>query len=220
MNGPPHMSLARAEFKIGNKVQKISVMIERPSLRDSGGSKSARTSDLVTVAEYLAHHLIASNATAGMLSCLGCRVKQKLELIFQIPPELGRPQTLSACITAVAMPGNHIDEQFRTQRQQLSRQLSLAVCPVHEAQLVHKIIRPQTIVMLDSVVEDVSGSEDGFKLELPFFTNWDLLGDKTHPQEVQMMTDSEMYIDIPNDRVFSPKGTTTSIMTFTAWVSA
>ena len=82
------MSLARAEFKIGNKSQKTSVMIERPSLRDSGGSKSAETSDLVTVAEYLAHHLIASNATAGMLPCLGYRLKQKLELIFQIPPGL------------------------------------------------------------------------------------------------------------------------------------
>ena len=152
MDGAPHISLARAEFKIANKSQEISVMIERPSLRDSGGSDSPETSDLATVAEYLAHYLIASNATAGMLPCLGYRVKPNVELIFQIPPGLERPQTLSALITATAMSGNHVDEQFRTQRQELGRQLSEAVYSVHEAQLVHKNIRPETVIMLDSVV--------------------------------------------------------------------
>ena len=221
MNGAPHISLARAEFKIANKLQEISVMIERPSLRDSGGSESPETSDLVTVAEYLAHHLITSNATSGMLPCLGYRVKPNVELIFQIPPGLGRPQTLSDVITATAMPGNYIDEQFRTQRQQLGRQLSEAVYSVHDAQLVHKSIRPETVIMLDSMVEDVTGKEDGLKLGLPFLTNWNMLRDKeNHPQELEMMTGLEMYIDIPNGRVFSPRGAITSIMTFTAWVSA
>ena len=181
MNGAPHISLARAEFKIATKLQEISVMIERPSLRDSGGSEPPETSDLVTVAEYLAHHLIASNATAGMLPCLGYRVKPNVELIFQIPPGLERPQTLSALITATAMSGNHIDEQFRTQQQQLGRQLSEAVYSVHEAQLVHKNIRPETVIMLDSVAEDVTGREDGLKLGLPFLTNWNMLRDKEDP---------------------------------------
>ena len=181
MDGAPHIFLACAEFKIANKSQEISVMIERPSLRDSGGSESPETSDLVTVAEYLAHHLIASNATAGMLPCLGYRIKPNVELIFQIPPGLESPQTLSAFITATAMSGNYIDEHFRTKRQQLGRQLSEAVYSVHEAQLVHKNIRPETIIMLDSAVEDMTGREDGLKLGLPFLTNWNMLRDKEDP---------------------------------------
>ena len=181
MNGAPHISLARAEFKVANQSQEVSVMIERPSLRDSGGPEPSETSDLVTVAEYLAHRLISSNATAGMLPCLGYRIKPNVELIFQIPPKLERPQTLNDLITATAMSRSHADEQFRTQRQQLGRQLSEAVYSVHEAQLVHKNIRPETVIVLDSVVEDVDVREDDLKLGLPFLTNWNMLRDKEDP---------------------------------------
>lgn len=181
MNGAPHISLARAEFKTANKSQEISVMIECPSLRDFGDSEPSETSDLVTVAEYLAHRLISSNATAGMLPCLGYRVKPHVELIFQIPPGLGRPQSLNDVVTATAMSRSHADEQFRIQRQQLARQLSEAVYSVHNAQLVHKNIRPETIVVLDSVVENVNVKEDDLKLGLPFLTNWNLLRDKEDP---------------------------------------
>lgn len=181
LNGAPHISLARAEFKVANKLQEISVLIERLSLRESGGSEPLETSDLVTVADYLAHHLIASNATAGMLPCLGYRIKPDVELIFQIPPGLERPQTLSGIITATALCKSHIDDQFRTQRQQLGRQLSEAVYSVHEAQLVHKNIRPETVIMLDFVVENLNVREDSFKLGLPFLTDWNMLRDTETP---------------------------------------
>ena len=153
----------------------------RPSLRDSGGSEPSETPDLATVAEYLAHRLISSNATAGMLPCLGYRVKPNVELIFQIPPGLERPQTLNDLITATATSVSHADERFRTQRQQLGWQLSEVVYSVHEAQLVHKNIRPEAVIVLDSVMEDVNVSKDDLKLGLPFLTNWNMLRDKEDP---------------------------------------
>ncbi len=181
MNGAPHISLARAEIKVSNELQEIPVMIERPSLRDGGGSEPAEISDLLRVAEYIAHHLTSSNATAGMLPCLGYRKKPNVELIFQIPSGLARPQTLSDLITKTARSISHRDEQFRAQRQNLGRQLSEAVYSVHEAQLVHKNIRPETVIMLDSVAGDPIVREDDLKLGLPFLTNWNMLRDKEDP---------------------------------------
>lgn len=181
MKGAPHISLARAEIKVAGKLQEISVMIERPSLRDFGGSEPPETSELMTVAEYLAHHLGSSNAIAGMLPCLGYRAKPNVELIFQIPPGLERPQTLSDLITATTMTRSHTDEQFRTQRLELGRQISEAVYSVHKSQLVHKNIRPETIIMLDSVVENATVTEDELKLGLPFLTDWNMLRDKEGP---------------------------------------
>ena len=181
MSGAPHICLARAEFKVVNKSQEISVMIERPSPRDSGGSEPAESSDLLTVADYLAHHLISSSATAGMLPCLGYRAKPHVELIFQIPPGLGRPQTLNNLITATPISKSHRDEHFRAQQRHLGRQLSEAVYSVHEAQLVHKNIRPETIIMLDSVAENPPVGDDSLKLGLPFLTNWNMLRDEDDP---------------------------------------
>lgn len=181
MNGAPHISLARAEIKIANKLQEIPVMIERPSLRDGGGSEPAEATDLLDVASYIARHLASSNATAGMLPCLGYRAKPHVELIFQIPSELQRPHTLSDLIAATTRTKSHRDEQFRAQRQDLGRQLSEAVYSVHEAQLVHKNIRPETVIMLDSVASDQVVREDGMKLGLPFLTNWNMLREKEDP---------------------------------------
>ena len=180
MKGALHIFLARAEIKVANKPKEIPVMIERPSLRDDGGSEPAETSELLIVAEYIARHLVSSKATAGMLPCLGYRAKPNVELIFQIPSGLERPQTLNDLITTTTFK-SHRDEPFRAQRQNLGRQLAEAVYSVHVAQLVHKNIRPETVVMLNPVAGDPTVREDDLKLGLPFLTNWNMLRDKEDP---------------------------------------
>ena len=155
-------------------------MIEHPSLRDPGGSEPPEVAELVSMADYLAHHLVSSNAISSMLPCLGYRVKPSVQLIFQIPPDLERPQTLNDLITATVTIISHTDEAFRKQRLQLGRQLSEAIYSVHMAQLVHKNVRPETIVVLDPIKGNNVG-EDSLKLGLPFLTDWNMLRDVEDP---------------------------------------
>lgn len=51
--------------------------------------------------------------------------------------------------------------------------------------------------MLDSLVEDVTIREDGFKLGLPFLSNWNMLGDKEDPTS-KIGDDAQLYLNFDN----------------------
>ncbi len=108
----------------------------------------------------------------GILPCLGYRMEPVPELIFAMPEDCNNPQTLQALIAADGgVPRHPLDFRFR-----LARKLCEAVLRVHVARLVHKNIRPNTIlIMQPAVLADTVGFGD------VYLTNWRLLRDAMGP---------------------------------------
>src|SRR5690606_24728258 len=104
------------------------------------------------VAECLAEHLVADTTKKGLLSCLGFREQpsmQRAELIFEVPKTLGNPRTLRSIIEAdvgLGYGGRHPLEA----RLQLARRISECIVSVHTFGLVHKNIRPETILIFEN----------------------------------------------------------------------
>src|SRR5579862_4805867 len=115
-----HIQLASAEIS-DPSLREVSVIIERKIY-----GKYANVSELKAIALYLACRLAKSPSNRGLLKCLGYRESPDLELIFEVPNGIGRPQTLRSLIAADAGKGlgggRPLDSRFR-----LARQISEAV---------------------------------------------------------------------------------------------
>ncbi|KAI9809269.1 MAG: hypothetical protein M1825_002560 [Sarcosagium campestre] len=158
-----HVYLGKAEI-LYTTLREVRVLLER---RDY--NKYADAEEMKIVASYLAGRLAKISSNRGILKCLGYREKPKLELVFEIPQGLGYPRNLKSVIAA----GNHrpLNDKIH-----LARQISEAVLSVHTSELVHKNIRPDTILVFpkdsDQVPELISPSPD---LELTILTDWSML---------------------------------------------
>ena len=186
--GSSHASIAAAEFRGRDGLREIQALIERPSLRDGPEDSSREISqeekirnadELCVVADYLCCHLMSPRAVAGILPCLGYRVKPRIELVFQVPDGLVRPRSLSREMITLKNSLSKVDElqqgttdgqdqgsqgsshdtpqvskinwpeELRMYKIKLSQQLCQAVCSVYQANIVHKSIRPETIILFD-----------------------------------------------------------------------
>jgi serine/threonine protein kinase len=173
-----HIWLGKAETlenSTGKNIREVSFVMERME-----ASQYQNFSDAKEIASYLARRLAANPSNRGILRCLGYReTNDHLELVFEVPNELEpQPQTLRSLLAddmdndAGYGGGRPLDHRFR-----LAQQISEAILSVHTAQLVHKNIRPETILvfrakLLTGSTTTTSAKDDLTGLGLPFLTDW------------------------------------------------
>jgi hypothetical protein len=97
----------------------------------------------------IASHLVKSKGARGVLKCLGYHEEQDPCLVFQVPGDLGNPSTLRSTMLKTprsmqAPGGGHALED----RMRLAYLISESVLFVHNAEFVHKNIRPDTFLLL------------------------------------------------------------------------
>lgn len=155
-------------------VREISFVMERMD-----PSEYTNVSDAKDIASHLARQLAEKPSDRGILPCLGYRENPKngLELVFEIPESYApQPQTLSDLLAGDVGKGygggRPLDHRLR-----LGREISEAVLAVHTAKLVHKNVRPDTILIFHSRSSSKSTNAttpalDNIGLGVPFLTHW------------------------------------------------
>lgn len=168
-----HLWLGTGEVRSGaGSIREISFVMERMDAREYAGISDAKES-----ASQLARRLAAKTSDQGILICLGYRVREsaRAELVFEVPSNLGKPQTLRDILVGDIGKGygggRPLDHRFR-----LARQISQAVLSVHTAQLVHKSIRPEAILIFQpKVAKSTQPAVDQAGLGVPFLTGWKMV---------------------------------------------
>ncbi|MCJ1377044.1 hypothetical protein MMC17_000134 [Xylographa soralifera] len=161
-----HIWRAQGQLLDGT-LRDVSVIIEQKRKATIG------VAEVQEIASCLAHQSFVNAAPRGILKCLGYREKPSLELIFDLPTVLSKLQTLQSLIAADLnrdyAGGRPLDYRYR-----LAHQISEAVLSVHTSSRVHKNIRPDTILMLQS--QD-SQNLDHYDLDFgtPYLTDWTML---------------------------------------------
>ena len=143
----PKTVFARAEYKNQNMmIEELGVLIE---VQDTKGRSKQDTENML---EQLSCHLYEEAGCGGILRCLGYRTDPQAELIFQLPCA---PSNVTTLQRLIAHAGE--TESAVLKRPSVSKRLSFAVAlskavlSVHGAKLVHKSIRPETILILQEV---------------------------------------------------------------------
>lgn len=178
-----HLFVARGDYRdqpLEGPYREVSIVVERYTTNDQ-----VPEDILKEIASFL-HYRLPENARLqskevlqrGILTCLGYQMQPTPELIFELPKGFHNPQTLQTLIAADQGVAHHpLDFRFR-----LARQLSEAVLRVNAANLVHKNIRTETILVLqpnnlpsDEESRNAAGFGD------VYLTNWRLLRDTSGP---------------------------------------
>jgi len=98
----------------------------------------------------------ADPMTFGILACKGViqqtrpptRPRTEFELVFNFPGELSRPKSLRELLNEAPQPGNvNANPHSLEERFHLAKQLARSVMFVHSCMLVHKNVRPETILV-------------------------------------------------------------------------
>ncbi|KAI9730824.1 MAG: hypothetical protein M1834_005542 [Cirrosporium novae-zelandiae] len=162
-----HVWLAHAEIKgEDGKIREVEVMIERPGSDKIVPFSRRDNPQLKESTSYLAARLTSNDIKAGMLPCLGYRMKPRVELIFEIPPGLQNPRSLKSLIASRSQVS------YR-QRLRLASRLSEIIYSVHAAKLVHKSISPETIAILESSKGYTPNPNTAnYRLGFLFLTSW------------------------------------------------
>ncbi|KAH7379608.1 hypothetical protein BKA66DRAFT_466359 [Pyrenochaeta sp. MPI-SDFR-AT-0127] len=150
--------------------QETTVILER-----SNNNVPMLEEELKEIAGFLHYRLRSPNTLSkGILPCLGYRMSPAPELIFSLPKETENPTMLQSIIAKDnGVPSIALDDRFR-----LARRLCEAVLRVHAAGLVHKNIRPNTIMIL----QPVEKADEAPKLfDDVYLTNWRLLREVSGP---------------------------------------
>jgi hypothetical protein len=160
--------MADAEY-METSICEVKVLVER-KVRDEG----ADSDEVQAVATILAARLNPRNSSRGVLQCLGYRQADHLELIFRMPEEMKSAQTLQSVIAApvpTAYGLYPLEERFK-----LCRELCEAVLSVHSSSLVHKNIRPDTVLLIGQATSS-SGQDttEQSRLGSLFLTDWFML---------------------------------------------
>lgn len=129
-----------------NGIRKIKVLIEQKVMPEDVGHE-----ELKAVASILASKLCTNTARQGILQCLGYRDKKNFELIFELPEQLRTVQTLSA--TILGSRANMYGGYPLQERITLGRELCEAVLCVYTSGLVHKNIRPDTVLLVQKATD-------------------------------------------------------------------
>jgi hypothetical protein len=166
-----NLFLAQADYKEDtshSQPREMSVLVERHD-------ENLLEEDFREIASLLHFRLSRETMNKGILNCLGYRMDPNPELLFELPKDTSPPQTLQTLITVDAGKingGNHpLDFRFR-----LARQIGEAVLKVHSANLVHKNIRTETILVLQRTAPDADeDTKNAIGFGEPYLTNWCLL---------------------------------------------
>ena len=123
---------------------------------------------------YLAVHLPRHQfPNTGVLRCLGYRKESKPELIFEIPPSHSKPQTLRSFLDGHGGHDTDGDRISKTDRLHFAHRVSAAVSNAQEAGLIHKNVRPDSILVFKQEGSQEDSSRRG-KTWMPYLTNWTL----------------------------------------------
>lgn len=153
---------------------RTTVIIERSEEEE----EPATASMLKEISALLFHRLGTQSSRKGILPCLGYRMQPVPELIFEMPKETRNPQLLYSLIARDSGVAQHaLDFRFR-----LARSLAEAVLSVHAANLVHKSIRPNTILVLQPInPADTAPPHIGSGFGDVYLTCWHLLRETSGP---------------------------------------
>lgn len=163
--------VAKAEYKERDKnIRPVDVLMERNANEIEIGATEMRA-----VASYLACRLNGKSATYGILKCLGYRRTPEIDLVFEIPSNFSLPRTLQNVISVTAERGYGggygLEERFR-----LAREICEAVLSVHTSGLVHKNIRPDTIIVFSEQSKVQKATDSHAPVLGPaFLTHWSML---------------------------------------------
>ena len=174
-----NLFITRGDYRenlLQGSYHEVTVIIERNVINEQGLEDA-----LKEIAAFLHYRIpdqnsskVADGTLKGILPCLGYRMKPTPELIFEMPEGTQNPRTLHDLIAVDQGVVRHpLDFKFR-----LARRLSEAVLRVHTAQLVHKNIRTNTILVLQPIItaaDNETHYTSGFGDV--YLTNWRLLRD-------------------------------------------
>lgn len=147
----------------GEDIREICVLVER---QDTVKKNESDVEEMVAKLSQLLN--VATGPFGGILEYLGYRREPHLELIFQIPEGLTKPTMLQNILELPLCP---------TQRYQIALNIARGVALVQSAGLVHKSLRPETVLMLED--NQAPLLESRYRL---FLTTWTMLrseGDAT-----------------------------------------
>lgn len=122
---------------------------------------------LVYLAVHLPRHLSPQTA---ILKCLGYRKDPKPELVFEIPSTYSEPCTLQAFLedASTQAPRGWQKDSWR-----FAYRLAAAIDRAQAVGLVHKNVRPDSILLFEEDRKDVDSSTSKGNW-IPFLTNWTL----------------------------------------------
>lgn len=121
---------------------------------------------------YLALHLPRHPfPDTGILRCLGYRNQPGPELIFEIPRAYSRPQTLRRFLERGSDNGSR--RISKSEQLRFAYQISTAIFNTQEVGLIHKNVRPDSILVFGES-SSMEGSSSGRLTWTPFLTNWTL----------------------------------------------
>lgn len=117
-----------------------------------------------------------TSGSTGILRCLGYRAEPQLELIFELPQGFTQLRTLDRLILDHMNSGDARQESL-DYRFSLAREIAEAVLSVHTSGRVHKNIRPDTILIVETQIE-------GSSFRNPYLTDWTMLRKAESPSSM------------------------------------
>ena len=124
--------------------------------------------EVLEVLQYLAAHLPRHPPPdTGILRCLGYRKEPTPELVFEIPFNYSGPRTLRTFLDT------NTGRLSRTSRHRFAFQVSAAISNAQGVGLIHKNIRPDSILVFKEMGAQ-EGSSSRLMTWMPFLTNWTL----------------------------------------------
>lgn len=159
----PHVRLSSAEYNDeAGKIAETDVLIEPQN-----------TTKVQDTTALFAGHLGKNWTTGGVLQCLGYLI-DPMELVFRVPSNLKNPKSLKSLIAE----NNNGKEPARKpaihSRISLAMALSEAILSVHSARLVHKSIRPETILVFEKRDKDETQCNGETIHCVPILTVWSM----------------------------------------------
>lgn len=180
--GRQNIRTGAAEYKTSlDQIKDIEVLFERQELGDRS------MSDVEGMVTELSQHLaVEPNPTTGILKCLGYRRQPNLEFVFEVPNRLKQPESLHRMLREGISFTNH-------QQIKLSLDLAEAVATTHATKLVHKSIRPETIIVFQSSIDSPTTPDlEGTTNYHPFLTTWSMM---RNINDASGRTGSEAWIE-------------------------
>jgi hypothetical protein len=170
LSAHPDLLVGTAEIIRKNSATAISVLVEQKYIHDTN-----TLTDIREVAAIFASHSYSNASGGGILKCLGYREQdQRAELVFELPTGARKPRMLSDAIMSDhgdPFSGSHsLDSRYR-----LARQLCDTVFSVFTSGLVHKNIRPNTILLAIEDDENKPSPTPVTELGNLYLTTWTLL---------------------------------------------
>ncbi|KAI4189039.1 MAG: hypothetical protein L6R41_001742 [Letrouitia leprolyta] len=160
IDGSRHF-IAECEYS-DNGVHTIWVLMEQTTMLEE-----LNPEEKTEVVSTLASRLCTNRANQGILRCLGYRERKTPELIFELPKGLRSVQTLATTMTipqTLATGGYPLEARLS-----LAHELCNAILCVHTSGLVHKNLRPSTVLLIqrESDAPNAMGSA--------YLTDWFML---------------------------------------------